>query len=534
MVSEVQVGQPRPFVSLQDVVLRPWGNGSPAPIRWEIRSDEHWAVVGPNGCGKSTLARALSGRAPVAGGRVVCHFSGNGSGRGSPPQDQIAYVDFQAQKALRGWPSPFYQARWNSLSSQDTPFVAEVLSEGAVLGLNPYQVVEAAPDPAEFLARRDRVAGLLGIESLLDRRIVHISSGERRKVLMARALLRKPRLLILDNPFAGLDQGFRAVWRELIGTLMQGELRLMVVTTTWEDVLPGITHVLLMEKGEVVAQGPRGMVAGFAHEEPVILNGAQRSEESRVGQGEILRFSQDDEREGREHRVLVQMEGVTVSYDGVQVLREVDWTLRQGEHWALLGPNGAGKTTLLSLILGDNPQAYANNITLFGRRRGSGESIWDLKKQAGWVAPELQLAYPRGTPCLDVVCSGFFDSVGLYQRCSPEQRETARRWMGHLGTAQCAGQAFDAISEGEQRLVLLARAVVKHPALLVLDEPCQGLDADHRDRVLQTVDALSAGSEASVIYVSHDPEALPGCISHVLRLEEGRVVARGRAAAGRR
>jgi molybdate transport system ATP-binding protein len=202
--------------------------------------------------------------------------------------------------------------------------------------------------------------------------------------------------------------------------------------------------------------------------------------------------------------------------------------VREGEQWALLGPNGAGKTTLLSLILGDNPQAYANRVRLFGRRRGSGESIWEIKRRIGWVAPELHLTYPRGLSCLDVVCSGFANSVGVYQRPSPVQREAAQRWMERLGVSQYAARAFGELSEGEQRLVLIVRALVRGPELLILDEPCQGLDAKHRDQVLQAVEAIGRRGKASVIYVTHDPQALPTTVSHVLRLDRGRIVARGR------
>jgi molybdate transport system ATP-binding protein len=514
---------------VEDVALHPFGEGSLPPIRWEILDNQHWAVVGPNGSGKSTLVKALGGRLPIAGGRIVYHFtkngaSPNGSGRGSSPQDHIAYVDFHSQKALLGQQSPFYQARWNSLGSQDAPAVCDYLSERAVKGLNPYQVIDTPSDPAEFLAKQDQVAELLGIEPLLARKIIQISSGERRKVLMARALLQNPQLLILDNPFAGLDQGFVSRLREIVRSLMQGEMRVMVVAASWDDVPPGITHVLLVENGRVIAQGPRETVLRWLLARGT-MGRADRSEQGLPGCAHEQAFDGETER-----RILVRMAGVNVSYNGLQVLRQVDWTVRQGEHWALLGPNGAGKTTLLSLILGDNPQAYANEIALFGRRRGSGESIWEIKRQIGWVAPELQLYYPRGVSCLDVVCSGFFDSVGLYRHCSPEQRDSALQWMEHLGTAQLAGVPFDAVSEGQQRLVLMARAVVKNPPLLILDEPCQGLDAGHRDRVLRTVDAIGNRLVTSVVYVTHDPEALPTIISHVMRLDEGRIVAQGRMA----
>jgi molybdate transport system ATP-binding protein len=215
---------------------------------------------------------------------------------------------------------------------------------------------------------------------------------------------------------------------------------------------------------------------------------------------------------------------VRVSYDGTPVLRGIDWTVREGERWALLGPNGAGKTTLLSLILGDNPQAYANQIALFGRQRGSGESIWEIKRRIGWVAPELHLYYPIAATGFDVVCSGFFDSVGLYRRCSPQQRDEARAWMARLSIAGCAEAAFRQLSEGEQRMVLVARALVKRPQLLVLDEPCQGLDTRNRDRVLEAVDSVG---NIGMIYVTHEADEMPKTITHVIRLEAGRVISKG-------
>jgi molybdate transport system ATP-binding protein len=518
-MSSAKPGGAKPLVTLEDVILGHPGATPCPPICWDIWDDQQWAVVGPNGSGKSSLVQALSGRLPITGGRITYHFPGNGSsGNGA---GQIAYVDLQAQRASLVGQSPFHQGRWNSLGGNDAPSVAEYLSERAVEGRNPYQVAFVPPDPGRFLARRDHVAGLLGLESLLDRSILHLSSGERRKVLLARALLRDPRLLILDNPFTGLDQGFRARLRDLLGRLMHGGLRVMVVTTSQDDLPPGTSHVLQVEKGAVVAQGRREAVwdAPDAREAP---DGTARPE----GAAAMAPGEQPATGEAG-GAVLVDMERVSVAYGGVQVLCQVDWRIRQGERWALLGPNGAGKTTLLSLILGDNPQAYANEIVLFGRRRGSGESIWEIKRQIGWVAPELHLYYPRGASCLDMVCSGFFDSVGLYRRPSAEQRATALRWMARLGTAHLAGVSFDAASEGQQRLVLMARAIVKNPALLVLDEPCQGLDPAHRERVLGTVDAIGRGRATSIVYVTHDPRALPTTITHVMRLDGGRIVASG-------
>jgi molybdate transport system ATP-binding protein len=309
--------------------------------------------------------------------------------------------------------------------------------------------------------------------------------------------------------------------------LLEGPMCIILVTNHRDEILPGITHVLLLDDGGVVTQGPKESVLPAP---PALSESSVRRHEGmgRQRQSGILPQETHAEVPTLDPSVLVQMEGVNVSYSGHQILHQIDWTVRRGEKWALLGPNGAGKTTLLSLLLGDNPQAYANDIRLFGRRRGSGESIWEIKRHIGWVAPELHLYHPKDVCCLDVVCSGFFDATGHHQRCSSQQRETARDWLHSLGVGQLPEVAFGQVSEGEQRLVLMGRALVKRPALLVLDEPCQGLDAGNRDRVLQVVETVGHQPDISLIYVTHQHDALPGIISHLLTLNEGRIVSRGK------
>jgi molybdate transport system ATP-binding protein len=220
------------------------------------------------------------------------------------------------------------------------------------------------------------------------------------------------------------------------------------------------------------------------------------------------------------------LQHASVNYQDVPVLHDITWTMRQGEHWAIRGPNGAGKSTLLSLILADNPQAYANDLKLFGRQRGSGESIWDIKQRIGWVAPELNNFYQSHDTCRMVVCSGFFDSIGLYHDVTPAQAQVAAAWMQALGIEALAGQSFQAVSIGEQRLILLARALVKQPSLLILDEPCQGLDAPHRTRIIDLLDSLCQQTQVSLLYVTHHTDELPQAITHVLELERGRIRAR--------
>jgi molybdate transport system ATP-binding protein len=233
---------------------------------------------------------------------------------------------------------------------------------------------------------------------------------------------------------------------------------------------------------------------------------------------------------------LVRLRNATVRYGDAVILRGINWTVRAGESWALLGPNGSGKTTLLSLILGDNPQVYTNDIVLFGRPRGSGESVWDIKRHIGWVSPELHLHFNTSATCFEVVASGFHDTVGLFQSPAARQRTAARRGLARFQLLAFAGRPLFSLSAGLQRMVLLARALVKRPRLLLLDEPCQGLDSAHRDSFVRTVDALIRTQAVTVIYVTHRPDEIPPSITRVLRLPQTAISAktpRGKEAKGR-
>jgi molybdate transport system ATP-binding protein len=221
---------------------------------------------------------------------------------------------------------------------------------------------------------------------------------------------------------------------------------------------------------------------------------------------------------------LVELKGVSVRYGPVQVLTDVDWTVHRGERWALLGPNGAGKSTLLSLILADNPQAYSNQVRLFGRRRGSGETIWEIKKKIGWVSPELQNHYPPTTGCRSVVESGLYDSIGLYSKGSTEVLERVEKLLGAIGIGHLGERPFGAVSTGEQRLVLLARALVKEPELLILDEPGQGMDGSLGERLKSFLETYCRSVPVTLIYVTHVPSEIPNVVEHTLRLDHGRVL----------
>ena len=212
------------------------------------------------------------------------------------------------------------------------------------------------------------------------------------------------------------------------------------------------------------------------------------------------------------------MNKVCIRYGERTILKDLDWTILNGERWALSGQNGAGKSTLLSLVCADNPQSYACDIRLFGLTRGSGESIWDIKKHIGYVSPEMHRAYQKNLPAIRIVASGLKDSVGLYVKPNEQEYETCRWWMDIFGLKGMEDRPFLKLSSGEQRLVLLARAFVKDPELLILDEPLHGLDDNNRKLIKEIIDTFCQRRNKTLIMVTHYKEELPSCIDHSLTL----------------
>jgi molybdate transport system ATP-binding protein len=216
------------------------------------------------------------------------------------------------------------------------------------------------------------------------------------------------------------------------------------------------------------------------------------------------------------------MKNVTVKYNQQRILDKFSWCAKKGENWAIRGPKGAGKSTILTLILGDNLQAYANEIYLFGKKRGSGESIWDIKKQIGCISSDLQIRQHKNINAFDVVCSGFFDSNGLYKKCSPEELSIAGEWAHFLGVDELADQRFGRLSHGQRQLTLIARAMVKSPKILILDEPFQGLDIKNRTKMLNVFEYIGSQTSTNLIYVPNQDEETLNCITHVLEMDRGR------------
>lgn len=468
------------WVRLEKAALRVGTRRVLKGTSWTLRPGEQWLIWGPNGSGKTTLAGAVAGDIPVVEGRR--RFGRTAGGR--PVVSRISFDEHALIVARE--------------DARDLSRDFAGRTDGELTARN---LLKNLGSPEV----RTAILGWAGIAHLADQPVRTLSTGEMRKLLVARALLRNPDLLILDEPFDGLDAASRADLAGRIGRLMDTGLHVVLITHRRSEILPGITHVIAVDDGRVVYKGP---LADWKRSAPV------KDPKAFGGECPVGGLP------GRSNRTeaILRLERVTVRYGDRTVFRDLDWTMRAGENWLISGPNGAGKTTLICLVSGSHPQAYANRIFLFGQRRGTGETIWDIRSRIGQVSPELQVHYRRAISGLDAVVSGFYDSIGLYRRASGGLLHEAACWLERLGIAHLGGRRFDRLSTGERRMLLLARAVVKGPELLILDEPCQGLDGDNRRQILALVDRIVADPRTSLIYVTHHRDERPGCITHELSL----------------
>ncbi len=485
---ELPITNMKNVIEIKDGVTRQPQYHLPKPINIAIAPNEQIAIVGPNGAGKSVIVGVMTGAHPLRGAGVEYSFPDSESKRVS---DNIKYIAFKDSygDADAGY---YYQQRWNSFDREDQPIVGNVLPQS---------------NDSEL---RDILFDLFGIESMLHKEMILLSSGELRKFQLTRALLSSPKMLIMENPFIGLDATTRDQLHLLLSELTRRTSMQIVLVLSKDDDIPNfVSHVIPVEGGEVL---PKLTLEEYRSSRPadpkrVLSDGAEQR---------ILNLPTAEDL--HTSPTVVKLNKVSIRYGERTILKELTWSVKQGELWALSGENGAGKSTLLSLICADNPQSYACDITLFGRKRGTGESIWDIKRHIGYVSPEMHRAYSISTPCIEIVASGLHDTVGLYKKMKPEDAAVCEFWMDIFGISALRDRNFMQISSGEQRLVLLARAFVKDPELLILDEPLHGLDMHNRRLALDVIETFCRRKAKSLILVTHYKNELPGSITNSIFL----------------
>ncbi len=487
------------------------------PVDFEMLEEEQLAVIGDNGSGKSMLVDIITGKHPVLGNAVKYDF---GERNDRMVSDNIRYVAFKDSYGT-GDDSAYYQMRWNKHEEDNTPTVAEALDEAFAMAEHSETLV-GNPTEEQLRQRtkerkqlRQRLYDAFSVNLILGQRLSLLSSGELRKFQLTRALLSNPQLVIIENPFIGLDVDARAQLTNLLHTLVsETSMQILLIVARPEDIPSFITHVYRVDN---MVLGEKQPLADYKQQlDTLYIMGL--TEEKRQ---KILDLPLKDEAHAARTdggQCVIDFRDVCIRYGERTILKNLNLTIMKGERWALSGENGAGKSTLLSIVCADNLQSYANQIVLFGKQRGTGESIWDIKRHIGYVSPELHRSYSKDIPAVEVVASGLSDSVGLYKRPRPEQIGVCEFWMDVFGILQHRDTTFLQLSSGEQRLVLLARAFVKDPSLLILDEPLHGLDPHNRRLALDVIETFCRRPGKTLIMVTHYEEELPQCINNKVRL----------------
>ncbi len=449
-------------------------------ISFTLNDNDCLAIVGPVGSGKTTLAKALSGRLFRTG---TVYFKS----RTTRVHPSILLVEQQHHFKNRSNMQDFYlQQRFNSADAGDAYTILEELSQ-------------------EDEIRVKAWLGFFMLDHLRDKPLVTLSNGENKRLQLVKSVLRDPDWLILDNPFLGLDVEGREILANCLEKLRENAIQFILINSP--AALPAcVNRVIYLDNGRAAWDG---LVSKY-------------ESARKVGQLTFDRSKMDDliasAHVFESFQQAVHLRNVTIQYGEKVILSDITWEVKSGDRWALSGPNGAGKSTLLSLITADNPQAYSQDIILFDRKRGTGESIWDIKKRIGYVSPELHVYFREPANVFNVVGSGLFDTLGVYKKISEDQHQRIALCLGVFGISHLADRMFQQISTGEQRMVLLARALVKNPPLLILDEPCQGLDEEQIQRVKEILDYICSNTQTTLIYVSHYASDIPSCVNQHLKL----------------
>ena len=506
-----------------------------ASVSWTMRTGEVWLVTGSNGGGKAAFLSALAGELGIA--------ANDGETRGrffSEFNNAAEIVSLERAAALiqeeRDNDESEYCEGGVDIGRTGRAFIAEALT-----GTDKKKSV--TPEILDSIAAH-RAIKLCGIEAVLERGLKYMSTGEIRRTLLARALLSGKKLLILSDPFAGLDAESRTILKNFFNAIALEQRAesasnepnpyIILGAERYTEIPDAVTHVIEFNDGALSFSGTRDDYEKII-EERKTENEKTRGTDKAAFARQIINFQSDlkmtdddsalQVKTQSDHRALIEMRCVNVGWDGHAVLSDLNWTLYEGEHWLIRGPNGSGKTTFLELITGDNMQVYSNDVRVFGSRRGSGETMWDIKAKLGIVSYRMHVEYRMlgGTALRDVVVSGFRDSIGLYGKATDMETAAAEKWLSLGGFSGRGNETFSALSYGEQRAVLILRAAVKCPLILVLDEPCHGLDENHRRRVLDLLETIAESGTTTLLHVTHESDEALACEKHILELHPGKM-----------
>ena len=441
---------------------------------WQILENESWCVLGRNGSGKQYLDQLLTGTLQPGS---VGEFK-------IPHADKVGMVSFETQQAV-------YENELTLDVSDE--------NDGNDIGTK-------ARDFLPYDKLNDPLISEFGLSHRLESGYRQLSTGEGRKLLILQAIFNGVELLVCDNPFDSLDEASCIALSNALARLSNTDINVLLMLNNRQDIPVWCDNVAFIERGQFDVIGKLDSDE-TKRQLDALLTPITDNVSWPTNMQELCDYKPD---------YLVKLSKGTVKYNGVNVFEDLDVYIKPLQHTLITGPNGSGKSTLMQLITGDCTQCYSNDIHVLGHKRGSGESIWELKKDMGIVSAELHRQYRVNGDLLTVVLSGFYDSIGLYQQPEQHMVAIAQQWLAKVGLLSYQNSSFQTLSYGEQRLVLIARALVKSPYLLVLDEPTQGLDELNRHRVLNFLEHLSEQKHSTMLLVSHrKDECLPIFQQHI-------------------
>ncbi len=490
-MAETHANSPQPFIAVDHVDVSAHGQLILQDISWRIASGENWIVVGGNGAGKSTLFKLLRGEIwPVPDSRGTVRYNINGKGltrNRAGVTESIAYLSSEKQDA--------YQRNNWSMSG----------THAILSGLTDNIWFQGEPD-AQELASAKRIIDRLDLHNLAEKNTLVMTPGELRKVLLARALVSSPRCLILDEFCNGLDSSSRASLLQLINTIATLGTQVIYSTHRVEEIIPSLTHALLLKNGRILGLGKKDELLTSSELNNNLSAPARTTTETKTATVTSA-------------ECVIRLTNTSVSRNGSLILRDISWEMRGDQNWAILGDNGAGKSTFLRLVLGDILPVLGGTVSRF--ESDPPTTLWDIRRRIGYISSEFQTDYAPFATGREIVLSGFFGSVGLHVEPTTVQQEQAQQIILQFGLNDLSHRRLDALSYGESRRFLIARALVHQPELLVLDEAFNGLDIPSRQELLTLIETLVKTSSLRIIMATHHPEELLSVISHVLLLQGG-------------
>ena len=467
--------------------------------------------------------------------RVITHFLNQ--------REKVSTMSEAVQRKIQQALAPFFQQRFISLHDAEAPLVRNLLLDKKFF----LQTDRYIDDMAWALTDPNKLGEALNIadlaEGILDRKLLSLSNGELRRVLLARMWMESPEWIYFNDLFGGLDPEYRA---HLAGNVVElakrPNLNVVVRLAREDELLPEIPAFVYADKTFTQYAGELPKAASAPKFKKAELKGYEIVD-LRAGKGDAVpQQVRDDKESGMTEKnegcsthlsslkgseasdlkpqtssaeILFDLKHVNVRFGDTDVLKDLNWTVRKGEHWAVMGENGAGKSTLLGMLTADHPQIYNNDITLLGERPGHGLNIWDHKAKLGFFSPELALQYREDLNLLEVLCTGFTPNLCRAENITWEEKAKAREWLKYLGFEDTS-ISIRKLSPIDKRLVLMARAAIRPPKVLLLDEPTQGLKGEYREKLFHLLQLLS--TETTIILVSHYEEEWPPCMTHLLRM----------------